>query len=143
MHHFRCVSCGGINRIPTDKVQVHPKCGRCRTPLDTSGGVIHLDDDQLEALVAKSPVPVLVDVYADWCGPCKVLGPVLDQLGKRHAGQLFVAKIDTERHRRFAASFGVQSIPAVFLFKDGELVDKEVGAHPPARWARMVAPHLT
>lgn len=142
MRHFRCPSCGGVNRIPDAKVDASPRCGRCQTPLDTSGAALHLGDTELQALIDRSPVPVLVDFYADWCAPCRTLGPVLEALGKRHAGRLFVAKIDTERHQQLAGKLGVRGIPAVFLFKGGELVAEETGAHPAPHWEQLVAPHL-
>lgn len=142
MRHFRCASCGGVNRIPVDKVEASPRCGRCQTPLDTSGRAVHLGEDDVQRLIDRSPVPVLVDFHADWCGPCRVLGPVLEELGQRHAGRIFVVKVDTDRNQRLAGRLGVQGIPAVFLFVGGQQVASEVGAHPPAHWERLVAPHL-
>lgn len=108
----------------------------------TNGATAHLNDDELESLLAQSPVPVLVDFYADWCGPCRVLGPTLAQLGAQNAGRLFVVKVDTEADQRKARELGVQSIPAVFLFKGGALVDKAVGARPLPFWMQWVQPHL-
>lgn len=140
--YFPCPSCGGLNRIPAAKVTSGPRCGRCQAPLRTDGLPVQVDDDALERLVRASPVPVLVDFYADWCGPCRALSPVLAQLAQRHAGRLIVAKVDTERHARFAGQLGVQGIPAVFLFRDGELVDRATGARPLPAWEQMVSPHL-
>jgi thioredoxin 2 len=137
---FRCASCGGINRV--DPARAHPKCGRCGTALSTDGAPIQVNDDQLEALVRSSPVPVLVDFYADWCQPCKVLGPLLHQLGTAHAGRLIVAKVDTERDQRTASRLGVEGIPAVFVFRGGEVVDQAVGVRPYPAWEQLVAPHL-
>lgn len=142
LSHFLCPSCASINRFPKERAAQSPACGRCRAPLDVSGAPIHMNDDQLQKLIAQSPVPVLVDFYADWCGPCRTLSPILAQLSKETTGQLFVVKVDTERDQRVAASLGVQGIPAVFLFKGGKLADKAVGLRPLPFWQQWVYPYL-
>ena len=125
---FRCGTCGGVNRVAPERVAQGPKCGRCKSVLDLSGHPIHLTDAELDRLVAKCPVPVLVDFYADWCGPCRAIAPSLEKLGHEHAGRLLVVKIDTERDKRVAARLGVRGIPALFLFRDGHVVDQQAGA---------------
>ena len=140
--YFRCNSCGGVNRIPAEKVAQSPKCGRCSAAIEVNGTPAHLDDDALDALIRQSPVPVLVDFYADWCGPCRALSPTLAQLGAQNAGKMFVVKVDTETDQRKARELGVQGIPAVFLFKGGSLVDKAVGLRPLPFWMQWVQPHL-
>ena len=139
---FVCDACGGINRIPAAKLASKPTCGRCHAALPVAGAPVHVSDDELAALVRRSPVPVLVDFYADWCGPCRALAPVLDELGRKRAGQLIVAKVDTQRHPRTAAQLGVQGIPAVFLYRDGQVVSDASGLRPLAAYEAMVAPHL-
>lgn len=135
---FRCGACGGWNRVEAGRGA--PKCGRCRAALSTRGEVLPVSDDQLDELIAKSPVPVLVDFYADWCGPCQALSPVLAQLGAKYAGRLVVAKVDTERHRRRATSLGVTGIPAVYLYRRGRVVADAGGFRPLAAWEELVAP---
>lgn len=137
---LRCGACGGLNRV--DLSRPAAKCGKCRSALVADGHPVVLSDDELERLVQSSPVPVLVDFYADWCGPCKALAPILTQLGANHVGELLVVKVDTERHQRSAAALGVQGIPAVFLYRDGRVVDRASGLRPLADWERMVGPHL-
>lgn len=136
---LRCPACGGFNRVVD---RPNPKCGRCRAPLPTDGKPIHVSDDQLQELVRTSPVPVLVDFYADWCGPCRSLAPVLEQLGARWSGRLIVAKVDTERDQRTAASLGVEGIPAVFLYRGGRVVAKSAGFQPLGAWEKLIAPHV-
>ncbi|MEQ1564571.1 MAG: thioredoxin domain-containing protein, partial [Myxococcota bacterium] len=116
---FRCPACGGFNRV--DAGRHGPKCGRCKASLPTDGAPVSTSDDQLEELIRTSPVPVLVDFYADWCQPCRMLSPVLAELGHKHAGRLVVAKVDTERHPRVASSLRVEGIPAVFLYRGGRV----------------------
>lgn len=142
-HVFRCSSCGEINRVDPARLQSGPKCGRCHAVLPTDGHPVPVTDEQLDHLLRTSPVPVLVDFYADWCQPCKVLAPMLATLGQRHAGRLIVTKVDTERNQRHASRLGVEGIPAVFLFRGGELVDQLTGAHPYPAWEKLVAPHLS
>jgi thioredoxin 2 len=138
---FRCEACGGINRVDPARVAT-ARCGRCQRHLRTDGHPQGVSDDELAALIRSSPVPVLVDFWAEWCPPCKALGPILEELGKRHAGRLIVAKVDTEAHQQTAGALGVQGIPAVFLYRDGKVVDKATGLRPLPAWEAMVAPWL-
>jgi thioredoxin 2 len=138
---FACGSCGGLNRVPTEKVGSDPTCGRCGTALDPSGAPVHADDATLERWVRSSPVPVLVDFYADWCGPCRSLAPILDAVARRHAGRAIVVKVDTERHQEHARRLGVSGIPAVFLFAGGQVVEQAAGLRPPAFYEALLARH--
>lgn len=137
---FRCPTCGKLNRV--DPTRAGAKCGSCKTTIDGQNKPFQMTDDSLKQLIASSPVPVLVDFYADWCGPCRHLGPILEQLADKHKGALLVAKIDTERDKRTASELGVQGIPAVFLFNGGRLVDKSVGLKPLPAMDAFVRPHL-
>ena len=138
---FRCEGCGAMNRVDPSRL-ASAKCGRCQQALRTDGAPQQLSDADVEALVRSSPVPVLVDFWAEWCAPCRSLGPILEELGKKHAGHLIVAKVDTEAHQQLAGQLGVQGIPAVFLYRDGKVVDKATGLRPLAAWEAMVAPWI-
>ncbi len=129
--YFRC-PCGQLNRVPGTEREREPVCGRCARTLD--GQPVPIRDADLQKLLQASPVPVLVDFYADWCGPCRQLSPVLAQLASEHRGRLIVVKINTDQDQDWAARLKVQGIPAVFLFKDGELRNQFAGYRPLAFW---------
>jgi len=95
--------------------------------------VIYVNEDQFQAEVLESKVPVLVDFYADWCGPCKMMSPVLDQLSAEMEGKMKIAKINVDDAQDVAMSYGVQSIPNMILFKDGAPAGQYIGAMPKAR----------
>ena len=93
-------------------------------------GIINTTDKSFEADVISSDVPVLVDFWAEWCGPCRMVGPIIDELSKDFEGKAVVGKIDVDSNQEFAAKYGVRNIPTVLLFKDGELVSRQVGVAP-------------
>ncbi len=135
-HYFRCSSCGQLNRVPPAALQREPVCGSCGAALDGSPSAV--DDAELSRLVEKSPVPVLVDFYADWCGPCRQLAPLLEELGREKRGRLLVVKVDTGRHQAWAERLGIQGIPALFLFDGGALVKQISGYRPLSFWRTWV-----
>ncbi|NLP31310.1 MAG: thioredoxin [Clostridiales bacterium] len=91
---------------------------------------IYLTEDTFEDEVLKSPIPVLVDFYADWCGPCKALGPVIDSLSDKYKGKAKICKLNIDQHRNLAIAYRVMSIPTLFFIKDGEIKERITGALP-------------
>jgi len=108
----------------------------------SSPHVVTVTDDSYQTEVIDSDVPVLVDFWAAWCGPCKMMEPALYQLADELGGKLKVAKVDVDTHQRHAGSLGVNSIPALFLYKNGEVVGRVVGAQSKQRLQALVDPHL-
>ena len=125
---FRCPSCGGLNRVPAARLDQAPRRGRCQTALDLSAHPQEVNDDALERLVRASPVPVLVDFWAPWCGPCKAVAPHLAALAKERAGSLLIVKVNTDQHQRIAGAMQVQAIPTLMLYKGGALAKRQAGA---------------
>jgi thioredoxin 2 len=130
----RCPSCGATNRLPADAVGRGKKavCGRCKTPLTGGGTPVTVSDATFAAEVEGSPVPVLVDLWAPWCGPCRTVAPIVDEIAADLAGRVKVAKMNVDDNPATSARFGVRSIPTLLVFKDGREVDRIVGAQPKA-----------
>ena len=132
-----CTACGKLNRVDLSRADSQPKCGTCRAPLVLDAPVV-LTDANFDTVIANSSVPVMVDFYADWCGPCKMMAPVFADLAKRQRGQAIVAKVDTDRNPEVASRFAIRSIPTITLFKDGKEVARQVGAVPMGQLEQMV-----
>ena len=141
--HFRCGSCGGINRVRAARLSDRPTCGRCKAPLDLSNHPHELDDDALDRLVRAAPVPVLVDFWAPWCGPCRMVAPHIEALARDLAGQLIVAKVNTDQNQRTAARLNVRSIPTLAVYRGGALQQAQPGALRGPELRRFVQPYLS
>jgi thioredoxin 2 len=129
----RCASCGATNRVPSAKLAqgLAAKCGRCKEPLPRAGTTpLVVTDATFAAEVERSPVPVLVDAWAAWCGPCRMLAPVVDELAAELAGQVRVAKLDVDRNPATASRFDIRSIPTLLVIAGGREVDRIVGVQP-------------
>lgn len=122
-----CPFCGRLNRIDADRVSDRPRCGECRRPLLVDRPVKVTGAD-FDAVLQGTDVPVLVDFYADWCGPCKTMAPLLDDLASARAGALLVAKLDTDRDPAISARFGIQAIPTLIVFRGGSESARSTGA---------------
>lgn len=132
-----CPFCGRKNRIDAARVADRPRCGECRRPLLVDRPVKVTGED-FDAVIAGTDVPVLVDFYADWCGPCKAMAPALDDLAASKAGDLLVAKLDTDRDPALSARFGIRGIPTLIVFREGRESARSTGAIGAKELAELV-----
>ncbi len=124
-----CPSCGADNRVPSSKLDKVARCGSCKSALPSESRPVALDSvESFDDLVRGSPLPVLVDFWAEWCGPCRMVAPELEKLAKGKSGRLVVAKVDTDRVRELGARFGISSIPTLILFRGGREAQRVSGA---------------
>lgn len=103
---------------------------------------VEITDATFEELVLKSDKPVMVDFWAAWCGPCRMVAPIMEELSQEFEGKAVIAKVDVDAHQQYAAQFGIRNIPTVLLFKNGEMVEKQVGVAPKAVYAQKIEAHL-
>jgi thioredoxin 2 len=132
-----CPSCAKKNRVPA-VAEGAPKCGNCHQPLPW---VVDAAASEFDAAIGAS-VPVLVDFWAPWCGPCRMVSPAVEAQARERAGHLKVVKLNIDDAPDVASRFGVQSIPLLMLVRDGEEVDRQIGAVPPAQLRSWLDRHM-
>ena len=125
--HIVCPSCGGVNRVPASRLDQHPKCGKCKAPL-FQGKALPVSGDVFTRQLQRSDVPLLVDFWAPWCGPCRMMAPAFEQAAAQLEPKVRLLKLNTEEQQAIAAQFGIRSIPTMILFAGGRELDRMSGA---------------
>jgi thioredoxin 2 len=137
---IRCPVCGTSNRVPAEKIEqgLRPKCGRCKNLLPVQSEPVIVTDATFATEVEGSPLPVLVDAWAPWCGPCRMIAPVVEELAAEMTGRVRVAKLNVDENPQTASRFGLRSIPTLLVFKTGREVDRIVGVQPKSEILRRL-----
>ena len=135
--HVVCPHCGGINRVPDERLQHDPQCGSCHQAL-FGDHPLSLDDAGLERFVARSEMPLIVDFWAPWCGPCRMMAPQFEQAAAMLRGRAVLVKVNSDECPRASVHYRIRSIPTLLLWRGGQELKRQSGVMPAAelvRWA--------
>ena len=128
-----CPQCAAANRVPPERAREDPVCGKCGTPL-LAGTPVALDEARFERFVARSELPVVVDFWASWCGPCRAMAPQFEQAARQLKGEAVFAKVDSDANPALSSRFAIRSIPTLLMFRNGAEAKRQSGA--------LQAPHI-
>ncbi len=138
----RCRACSAWNRVPESRMNDAPICGSCKARLDVRAAPEAVTGEALERIVATAPVPVFVDFWAEWCGPCRMAAPAVEEIAKRNAGRVLVLKVNVDEEGASASRFRVEGIPAFLLFEGGREVARRAGLSSRAELETWMAAHV-
>ena len=136
-----CSNCSAKNRVPVSRIDETPKCGKCGEvlPVEILSQPVNVTDSTFDREVLSSKLPVLVDSWAPWCGPCRAVGPVLDELAIKYRARLKIAKLNVDDNSGIGSRYSISSIPTLLLVKNGRIIDKLTGALPKEQLESQIA----
>lgn len=140
-NHIVCTHCGGVNRIGEGKDASAAKCGKCKSEL-FDGHPADVAGDNFEKQIARSSVPVLVDVWAPWCGPCRMMAPAYEQAARQLEPEVRVIKLNSDDNQQVAGKLGIRGIPSLLLFSGGREIARMSGAMPASQIVQWTRQHL-
>ena len=126
----KCKKCNAKNKVKLELIANSPKCGKCGEKLYIPQSAIEIGESQFEEEVLKESIPTVVDFWAPWCGPCKMVSPLLEDIARKYPGRIKVVKINTDKNPYIASRYAIQGIPTIILFRNGQEVNRQVGAVP-------------
>jgi len=139
--HITCPHCEVTNRVPENRLAQHPKCGKCHQALFTAKPV-ELNSKNFSKLISNTNIPVIVDFWAEWCGPCKMMAPIFEQTAAIIEPKARLAKLNTEFSQDIASQYGIRSIPTLVVFKNGKEVSRQAGAMDQGNLVRFIKANL-
>ncbi|MFP6681375.1 MAG: thioredoxin TrxC [Gammaproteobacteria bacterium] len=139
--HIPCNHCNSINRVPDERLTDGPKCGKCEAAL-LPGSPVELTGTNFVNLTGKSDLPVVVDFWAPWCGPCKMMAPAFEQAAAKFETDAMLAKVNTENEPELSSQYNIRSIPTLIVFKHGRETDRQAGAMDLENLQRFIEQHL-
>lgn len=136
-----CPTCSAVNRVLADKIQDRPRCGKCKQPLFPGGPVV-LDNGNFDKQITRNDIPVVVDFWAPWCGPCRMMAPAFEQAARELEPRVRLAKLNTEEAQTIAARYNIRSIPTLVVFRQGREMARQPGAMQKAQLVQWVRAHI-